>query len=422
MNILASSAKNVLASILVISFLLIFTSGYSQTKILLIGDSITEAWGESTPQRPTWRRNLDLLLTADGISFDFIGNKTNKFNNKVPTNNDYDWNHEAYWGQKVSYFLANGRMNAWINQPGYDFDIVLMHLGTNNAFDGDPVANTIADLGTLIDLLRTDNPNVTILIAQVIPSSSASRNANIMLLNAEIPVLAANKTNANSEVIVVDQFTGFDPNTDNYDGTHPDDSGVVKMAQKWYDALTNFVFDVSWGDINHVVEEQRLQLNWETLSERNNKGFTVQFKTLDEFEDLGFIQGNGDSESVNSYEFHSGILPEGNYIFRIQQEDFDGQVSYSPQFEVRVDRSLNLSSWAYPNPAKEQIYLEIPEDYRKQLQINFYNLQGSKVLERNFEEASGRERIEFPEGLAEGYYHIELKSSGKRESLLLRIE
>ena len=35
----------------------------------------------------------------------------------------------------------------------------------------------------------------------------------------------------------VDLWTGFDPQTDTYDGVHPNESGEKKMAAGWFEAL-----------------------------------------------------------------------------------------------------------------------------------------------------------------------------------------
>ena len=45
-----------------------------------------------------------------------------------------------------------------------------------------------------------------------------------------LAALAAEKTTATSSVIVVDQYTGFDPAADTYDGAHPNLVGEEKMA------------------------------------------------------------------------------------------------------------------------------------------------------------------------------------------------
>lgn len=48
---------------------------------------------------------------------------------------------------------------------------------------------------------------------------------------------AANAT-ASSPILVVDQHTGFVSTTDTVDGVHPNAAGSVKIATKWYAALT----------------------------------------------------------------------------------------------------------------------------------------------------------------------------------------
>ena len=56
-------------------------------------------------------------------------------------------------------------------------------------------------------------------------------------LNAAIPAWAASESTAQSPVIVVDQWTGFDTDADTYDGVHPNASGDAKIAQNWLEAL-----------------------------------------------------------------------------------------------------------------------------------------------------------------------------------------
>lgn len=60
----------------------------------------------------------------------------------------------------------------------------------------------------------------------------------MVALNNRIPGWAASKTTTRSSIVVVDQWTGFDPATDTNDGVHPVDSGFRKMADRWYPALT----------------------------------------------------------------------------------------------------------------------------------------------------------------------------------------
>ncbi len=115
-------------------------------------------------------------------------------------------------------------------------DIVLIHLGTNDVFSKQSTDSTVRELGQIIDALRAANPCVAILLAQII-SAAHRANTAITALNAHIPELAAAKTTAQSPVIVVDQYTGFDAQRDTYDGVHPNALGERKIAQAWYAAL-----------------------------------------------------------------------------------------------------------------------------------------------------------------------------------------
>ena len=48
---------------------------------------------------------------------------------------------------------------------------------------------------------------------------------------------AARLDGASARVVVVDQYTGFDPNADTRDGIHPNPAGEEKMARVWMSAL-----------------------------------------------------------------------------------------------------------------------------------------------------------------------------------------
>src|SRR5690606_13665950 len=58
---------------------------------------------------------------------------------------------------------------------------------------------------------------------------------------AMIPTLVAQKNTAQSPVIVVDQYAGFDPDADTYDSVHPDAVGEKKVAGKFFAAIQALV-------------------------------------------------------------------------------------------------------------------------------------------------------------------------------------
>ena len=202
-------------------------------RIMPIGDSITEASGS----RNSYRRPLWHLLNDADIDINFVGSRSGNRDGQVP-NPDFDTDHEGHWGWRADRFLQDNRIDIWAqnHQP----DVALIHLGTNDIFAGQSVSGTINEIGQIIDRLRAVNPNVIVLVAQIIPTSDSTR-PSLSRFNQAIPGLAANKSTQRSPVLVVDQNSGFNANADTYDDVHPNLSGETKMAAKWNATLAPLI-------------------------------------------------------------------------------------------------------------------------------------------------------------------------------------
>jgi PGF-pre-PGF domain-containing protein len=222
--------------------------------ILPLGDSITQGENRNSNNYNSYRRPLWSLLQTATASYDvnFVGSWDRAFPDTTSPNPDFDMDHEGHWGWYAEQILngcvpgceagsGTGKLETWLQ--GYTPDVVLLHIGTNDLKDpGDDqvvVDQTLTEIGQIIDELRADNPQVVVLLAQILPSTRPERALRIPILNAAIPAFAANKTQPNSPVIVVDQNTGFSTSTDLYDGTHPNQTGEQEMADRWFAALEN---------------------------------------------------------------------------------------------------------------------------------------------------------------------------------------
>jgi lysophospholipase L1-like esterase len=150
--------------------------------------------------------------------------------NGPPANSDFDMDHEGHSGWRADEIVAH--IQAWAAAASPD--VVLLHIGTNDLRQGQSVASTVTDIGAIIDTLRTVNPRIRILLAQLIAQTGG---ALISSLNAALPALAAGKDRPESPIVLVDQYTGFDPSSMTYDGTHPNDIGDSRMADRWFEKL-----------------------------------------------------------------------------------------------------------------------------------------------------------------------------------------
>ncbi|WP_030159580.1 cellulose binding domain-containing protein [Glycomyces sp. NRRL B-16210] len=194
--------------------------------IMPLGDSITGSPG-------CWRGNLWELLDGAGYEVDFVGSLSQACN---PAGSDPD--HEGHGGYLVTQSVANGDVHSWLTQNTPD--VLLLHFATNDVWSSLPPSQILAAFTQIVEDLRDLNPDAIVLVAQIIPlepENCGDCPQRAIDFNAAIPAWAAGITTAQSPVVVVDQWTGFDPAVDTYDGVHPDEDGYVKIAANWFAAL-----------------------------------------------------------------------------------------------------------------------------------------------------------------------------------------
>ncbi len=227
-----------LAAAVLVSCMAMVPLQAARPHIACIGDSITQ----SNSSYKSYRYSLWKKLIDNGVPFDFVGSLSSNFGGSPvwPTylGKSFDPNHEGHWGWRTDEILAN--LPTWLGS--YTPDIALIHLGSNDIIQGQSISSTIGELTSIISTLRRKNPKVIVLLAQVIPyGSNYTFSTSIPPLNTQIGLLAQAQSTANSNVVVVDQFTGFSVSADTFDGVHPDDSGEEKMATRWANALLPYL-------------------------------------------------------------------------------------------------------------------------------------------------------------------------------------
>jgi len=151
----------------------------------------------------------------------------------------YDGDNEGHGGALVTGVADQNQLPGWLSATHPD--IVLMHFGTNDVWSARDTATILAAYSKLVDQMRADNPNMKILVAKIIPlnpGGCADCPNRAIALNNAIPGWASGKTTTQSPIVVVDQWTGFNTATDTGDGVHPNDSGIQKMSDRWYPALS----------------------------------------------------------------------------------------------------------------------------------------------------------------------------------------
>ncbi|NOX57865.1 MAG: hypothetical protein GXP29_03290, partial [Planctomycetes bacterium] len=207
-----------------------------------LGDSITQG-GQ---QHASYRYALWFDLQNAGFDVDFVGTRdfTNSGDPDLAVYPNYfttfDRDHEGYWGWRTDE-IANIILAATTTALP---DIVLIHLGTNDIGQNGAagVANADVNLRLIIDRIRSVQPNVTVLLAEVTPigpgTSYFANATQVAPLNAVIANIVTDMNTTGAPVVQVDQNTGFNLATMmQSDGLHPNATGEAQMVDVWFASL-----------------------------------------------------------------------------------------------------------------------------------------------------------------------------------------
>ena len=209
----------------------------SINKILALGASRVEG---SRPEFESYRYELWKDLKENNWIFDFIGTQTDE--SSYPTFNDmnFDVDHEGRGGW-TSGEILNG-LSGWLNQTGSADIVLLSSPGGNDALEGLPYSQAVANINNIVDILQANNPNVKIILEQMAPGRSDIMTSELTefftQMQQEVINIAVNKTTTSSTVIAVDMFTGFNDNL-LADDVHYNEAGAVFIANRYYSVLIN---------------------------------------------------------------------------------------------------------------------------------------------------------------------------------------
>jgi lysophospholipase L1-like esterase len=196
------------------------TQGLSSPfRLWFLGDSLTE--GANNLTNGGFRKQVVDGLTTDGRPPNCVGTlSTGSF-----TENE----HDGHSG--IAAFQMVDQMPRWLEdvQP---VDIVCLMIGINDLAVGQTVANTLARIGNIMDIIFAARHRTWVSVSTLFPNGNSSLNTLVDSFNAGLPTLVSDRTgynkrahfsNAGAACPLADVIAGGD-------NTHPIAAGYAPVA------------------------------------------------------------------------------------------------------------------------------------------------------------------------------------------------
>jgi lysophospholipase L1-like esterase len=212
--------------------------------LVTLGDSITDGYNADTPGG--YRVELFRLAHAAGKNITFVGSGSN--GPDMVDGAMFPHNHEGHSGWTIAPAGGRSGISTLVAtvMPQHKPHVVLLMIGTNDAIDNYEMAQAPTRLGQLIDSVYAQLPDVTILVAQLIPARGATAqgddaalNARIQAFNEAIPAVIQARAAAGKHILGVDMSKPFLAQQRPLfeDAWHPNAAGYVLIGSTWYATL-----------------------------------------------------------------------------------------------------------------------------------------------------------------------------------------
>ena len=126
-----------------------------------------------------------------------------------------------------------------------------------------------------------------------------------------------------------------------------------------------------------------IQLTWQSATEVNNYGFSIERKELTEnhqWTEIGFVAGHGNSNSLKEYSFVDTDKPNRTVKYRLKQIDSDGKFEYSREVEVQIETPTDFAlQQNYPNPFNPTTSIQYSVSSNQFVSLKIYDVLGNEV-------------------------------------------
>lgn len=163
------------------------------------------------------------------------------------------------------------------------------------------------------------------------------------------------------------------------------EKGKSNASQKAIYPLKSGVFPVELLDFQakSLATENKIEVSWTTISEINNKEFTVEKldKSNNKFVTIETVPSQGNSNSLQHYTLIDKHPELGRNLYRLTQIDIDGttRVLNTTEIMFNLDEPYQIVSIA-PIPCKELLNFTFFNNAVQDLTVEIFSIDGRKMI------------------------------------------
>jgi poly(beta-D-mannuronate) lyase len=284
---------------------------------------------------------------------------------------------------------------------------------SGNIYQGN-LGVTIPSGMTNSDPLLTINSNNYFGLSSLSPAiNTASENYPTILDIANVdddPSLLFDISGQPRPVLKSEKDIGSDEFTTGNITNHP--LVLNEVGPSYLGGPGNISLPVTLNRFSGTVVEQDALLSWTTASELNMAGYEVE-RSINgkDFTRVGNRVDAMNSTLTQHYQLidkHIFNKQTGNVYYRLKMINMDGGSNYSGMLVLSLKGNSNLRM--YPNPAQENIFLEVVLSGEK-TQFYIYNAEGRLIRSEQRSVVKGRNLLEFNiADLPKGIYYLQYEN------------
>ncbi len=194
-------------------------------------------------------------------------------------------------------------------------------------------------------------------------------------------------------------------------------AGTNTLANTGYNSFSDFTAEsepiplpVSLISFEGDHMESGVLLKWITGSEINNSHFELSHSLNGkDFNVIGLINGNGNTNSITEYSFFDKKASRGVNYYKLVQYDFDNSEELLGIILVSNQKAYEMSAMVYPNPTSEDNFNVriISVDNLTPIRIQIIDLRGEVYFDNVLDGATNYDRKIVPErSMSEGLYFM----------------